>query len=167
MSTAGHPFVTLDGQGDEDDPAALDDAIVAALREAGLSDEEIAELKQPAPVGDTPTGDVALISRLTPTASLDDDPSLETLVFRYDPDRVAAGAAESIVWLAVWDPDAERLTTIAGDPNGDATPFAVNGDGPIDVDGDGNLETTVRAGTGVGSIRLIDGSASLGPRAAR
>lgn len=137
MATAGHPFVTLDGSAPEDDPSALD----AVLLAAGIGEDELAD-----------------IERLTPTVSLGGGPALETLVSRYDPDLVAApGNRESRVWFAVWDPDTGELLTVAGDPSGAAAPFAVNGEGPVDVDGDGAFEITITSGTHVALVRLSDG----------
>lgn len=133
--TVGRSFGTLDGATQEENPEALDDALAAL----GLGD-----------------GAAEDVERLTPQESLDADSSLETMLFRYDTSVV--GSDQNVVWFAIWDPDTAEIRTIAGRPTGGAKPFATNGEGPIDVDGDGNLETTITTGLTVELVRLTDGA---------
>ena len=95
LATRGRRVAVLDETAVEEDP----DALSAALAAAGIT-----------------VDDRQFIDRVTPTVSIDSDPSLETLVYRRDPELVAPGLTlQTATWLAVWDPDTAELLTLAGE----------------------------------------------------
>lgn len=92
---------------------------------------------------------------ITPTVSIDQDPSLETLVMLFEADLAVV---DNMIWLAVWDPDTNELTSIAGDPAAQAPRFDLSWDGPADIDGDGTIDAPIATGTTVELVRLSDGT---------
>ena len=101
--------------------------------------------------------DPASLDRLVPSADLDGDPDEEVVIVRYDPDT-ASTDARSAVWLAVWDPGTESITTLAGNPTSDDTHFTALGDGIADLDANGFYDTVVDTGDTVTLIELPTGA---------
>jgi hypothetical protein len=97
------------------------------------------------------------LDRLVPSADLDGDPDEEVVIVRYDPDT-APTDARSAVWLAVWDPATESITTLAGDATSNDTHFTAFGDGIADLDANGFYDTVVDTGDTVTLVELSTGT---------
>lgn len=136
-----YPMSEVVGMEDAPDDPELD----AALNKLGLD---------PISLGQEITRGSA--SKFVPSEDLDGDPDVEVVIVRYDTTTLIDDPRGD-VWLAVWDPAAGSIMTLAGDPETNDVHFELI-EAFADMDANGLLDAAIDTGDAVTLFELSTGN---------